>query len=197
VIVFFNPPLTSSPTFFLLRREFGDYNTDFNGWCSILLLASKWQFEKVHAIAVKRLGECDCDPVKKIELCTRSNIDRTWITEAMNALVLRAEPLSVTEAEKVGYSMATSVSERRETAIRRELSKATQDTIWRRNELNAMKAEASALVQEIQAKKADIRKMRATLVEKRRALATRRREQFLLSDELGEALDGRKRRRET
>jgi hypothetical protein len=94
------------------------------GWCSILHFAHQWQCEKIYALAVVRFGECDCDPVLKIEMCARFDVDPQQTKEAIDALVRRPAPLTPDEATRIGFATTTDISKQRERALRRNLSAA-------------------------------------------------------------------------
>ncbi|THH07361.1 hypothetical protein EW146_g9340 [Bondarzewia mesenterica] len=75
-----------------------DVNT-IEGWTSVLHLASKWNFNSMRRLAIKRLSPI-ASPVDKLALGRTHAID-AWIIPACEALCIRKDPLSIAEGRRL------------------------------------------------------------------------------------------------
>jgi hypothetical protein len=100
-----------------------EFTPSKNEWLSILLLASMWGFDIIRNLAIKKLGGLHLEPVEKMELCRRFEIDSSWAAGAYNALCARQQPLSQDEVVRVGLENSVLISQAREERVRKELHK--------------------------------------------------------------------------
>jgi hypothetical protein len=103
-----------------------EYEPSKEEWKSILLLADMWKFDGIRKRAIKQLGDLPLEPVEKVELCRRFDIQDSWASKAFAALVVRKEPLSIDEEYRVGWENSLAIAHAREQRIRKELEKTQQ-----------------------------------------------------------------------
>ena len=83
-------------------------------WVAILELSTRWQFDDIRELAIRRLSSFSLDPVRKIALHHRYAIDGRWALDAYVTLCSRSTPLTVTEARQLGVDTTALVGVARE-----------------------------------------------------------------------------------
>jgi hypothetical protein len=99
----------------IMFSEFGKYTlTTLDEWTSVLHLASKWGFESIRTLALRKLLPL-ASPVDKIVLGRKYGFD-DWLTPAFVAVCARAEPLSLEEAKRMDSEDVACIYQAREKA---------------------------------------------------------------------------------
>ncbi|KAH9951627.1 hypothetical protein B0H21DRAFT_684629 [Amylocystis lapponica] len=93
--------------------------TTVDEWVSILDQADRWQIDNLRFFAIKTLQSMSVDPVLKIMLWTRHNLDRSELISSYASLVTRPQSLSIDEAKRLGVETTAKVAQARD-AIHRE-----------------------------------------------------------------------------
>lgn len=92
------------------------YDADVPQWSAILKLAYDWRFSEVKKLCCRELEKFEIEPVLKIELYQRYDIDKKLLIPSYAALTVRAEPLSVREGRQLGLETALLLATARECA---------------------------------------------------------------------------------
>jgi hypothetical protein len=82
-------------------------------WTSVLKLSSMWHFQKIRALAIKKMEGISMDLIDKINIARRFEI-LTWLVPALNALVQREKPIDLLEGNRLGMEWVLKVAEVRE-----------------------------------------------------------------------------------
>jgi hypothetical protein len=82
----------------------------------ILELANNWQFVQVKKLAARQLEKEQFDPIRKIELYHRYNLDRTLLIPSYAALCSRHEIPSIVECNILGMETVLMLFTAREQA---------------------------------------------------------------------------------
>lgn len=85
-------------------------------WKAVLNLTTMWKFEDSRALAIEKLDSLLEDPLDKIHLAQRYHIPG-WVPAALEELVQRAQPLSMSEATRLGFEWTVKLAEIRECAV--------------------------------------------------------------------------------
>lgn len=94
---------------------FGEYKADSaTEWIAILDLSTRWEFDDIRRLAIKQLAGHTIEPVQKIVLEHKYDIERQWAYEAYIDLCSRRFPLTNDEATEVGMETAILVNQARE-----------------------------------------------------------------------------------
>ena len=72
---------------------------------------------------------------RKISLCVRYGIDKSWATEAIKRVCVRRDPLTKEEGRDVGVDMAIAIAAAREKAFRRCYTIADEVCLYVPNEV--------------------------------------------------------------
>jgi hypothetical protein len=105
-------------------RAYKDCNASLKQWKSILRLADMWKFDDIRTFVINKLGDLRMDPLEKLELSKRFDIDQPWADDALIALVDREKPLTVDETLKVGVKNSVLIAKIREECVQAKLEKA-------------------------------------------------------------------------
>ncbi|KAF7782838.1 hypothetical protein Agabi119p4_2214 [Agaricus bisporus var. burnettii] len=104
------------------------YNPDYtfdstpaSVWCTILELSSplKWDFPKMHALALRQLADLQIPLVDRIVLYRKCSITIDRLLPLYADLCLREEPLTLEESVRLGYEFSVPISQVRERVLRR------------------------------------------------------------------------------
>ncbi|KAL1732580.1 hypothetical protein EV714DRAFT_206288 [Schizophyllum commune] len=88
-------------------------------WEDILLIADMFAMEEVCRVVTFALDHNGGLPdVRKISLCVRYGIDKSWTFEAIKRVCVRRDPLTKEEGRDVGVDTAIAIAAAREKAIR-------------------------------------------------------------------------------
>jgi hypothetical protein len=82
-------------------------------WTSVLKLSSMWHFQKIRALAIKKMDGISMDLIDKINIARRFDI-LTWLVPTLNALVQREKPIDLLEGNRLGMEWVLKVAEVRE-----------------------------------------------------------------------------------
>lgn len=99
-------------------------------WISVLKLSTMWCFDDMRKLAIKELSrKIKIDPVTQIILSRQYKVSE-WAYSGHERLVVRSEPISVAEAERLGLSTAIRLYQIRD-AIAKNSAHDLQGNIWR------------------------------------------------------------------
>ncbi|OCH84254.1 hypothetical protein OBBRIDRAFT_799251 [Obba rivulosa] len=108
----------------LLRVMFPHYDSEdsltLNQWVSVLNLSTMWRFDRLRAIAIRKLSVLLDDPIQRIVLAKTYHVTE-WLVPALNALARRAETLQPADVEQIGVDYALKVA-----AVRESFGESTQ-----------------------------------------------------------------------
>ncbi|KAG5641642.1 hypothetical protein DXG03_004550 [Asterophora parasitica] len=93
---------------------YDDYKPSTTEWMDLLSIANTYGFTKVYRRAVSEIDDLEAaiDPVERILLAKRLKVNR-WLSPAYAALCLRTDPITASEAEKLGmYTFVALVAAR-------------------------------------------------------------------------------------
>ncbi|KAH8103513.1 hypothetical protein BXZ70DRAFT_889047, partial [Cristinia sonorae] len=96
--------------------KYSIYNAGIDDWSAILKLAFEWKFTEVKALALRELERFQIDPVQKIDLYQRYEVDRKLLIPSFALLTFRPEPLNLQEGRRLGLETALLLAEAREYA---------------------------------------------------------------------------------
>jgi hypothetical protein len=83
-------------------------------WVVILDLATLWEFADIRKLALRQISDLDIDPVARIMIQHQFRVEKQWGFLAYIALCSRTNPLSVSEATKLGVETAARIAIARE-----------------------------------------------------------------------------------
>ncbi|KAM6503779.1 hypothetical protein JOM56_000722, partial [Amanita muscaria] len=93
---------------------YDDYKPSTTEWMDLLAIANTYGFTKVYRRAVYEIDDLDSaiDPIERILLAKRLKVNR-WLAPAYAALCSRTDPITASEAEKLGmYTFVALVAAR-------------------------------------------------------------------------------------
>ncbi|KAF8911665.1 hypothetical protein CPB84DRAFT_1671992 [Gymnopilus junonius] len=96
--------------------KFSLYDAEVEDWSSILVLAQRWSFPEVKALAVRELEQKPMLDVKRIKLYHETDVDRNILIPRYAALIEREEPLTLTEGFDLGMETTLQIAQGREEA---------------------------------------------------------------------------------
>jgi len=80
-------------------------------WKDVLELASRWRMEKTVNMAVRQLSGMELDPIMKLELAKKYNIqDKEWRFSVIHKLVKDDTRLTEGQANLIGYDVALKIA---------------------------------------------------------------------------------------
>jgi hypothetical protein len=85
-------------------------------WTAVLRLSAMWDFFDVHRLAIEELSKVVMSPVTKILLARQFTIQK-WLFAGYEELAKRTEPISVGEAEQLGWETAILIFQIREESL--------------------------------------------------------------------------------
>jgi len=85
-------------------------------WTVVLELPTMWDFFEVRKLAIEELSKLVMSPITKILLARRYNIQK-WLFAGYEELAKRTEPVSVGEAEQLGWDTAILIFQVREESL--------------------------------------------------------------------------------
>lgn len=93
-----------------------EYEAPLEKWAAILRLAHMWQFQKIKALATRKLDKLDIEPIDKAVMALQYEVDPDfgWLEQAYTAIGEREEPISKAEAERLGLDVVVHLAELRE-----------------------------------------------------------------------------------
>lgn len=98
-------------------RKIGEYKAKTaEDWISILDLSTSLEFADIRELSLKQLAVFELDPVDKIELVQKYQIERQWAYTSYIMICGRKEPLTVGEARRLGVDTTTRIALVREKA---------------------------------------------------------------------------------
>ena len=83
-------------------------------WTSILSLATRWEFSDIRSLAIRSLQSLNVSPVDRIVLSRDFDISGRWTLAAYTTLCERPDPLTFSEASKLGLEDSIRVAQLRE-----------------------------------------------------------------------------------
>jgi hypothetical protein len=95
--------------------------TTVDEWKSVLKLSTMWDFVAIRQSAIDQLKD-QIDSITKIVLARECQVDG-WLLAGYEGLVMRAQAISVTEAEVLGLDIAIRLAQVREAVLWRHRSK--------------------------------------------------------------------------
>jgi len=92
-----------------------DYDPTFDEWLALLSISTHFGMDKIRQRAISQIESQpqELSPIEKILLARRYGLDG-WLAPAYAALCQRAEPLQVSEAEKLGLVTMVKLAQARE-----------------------------------------------------------------------------------
>lgn len=93
-------------------RSYQTLTTD--EWLSVLELASRYQIDDVHLLAVERLHALPIDPIRKIAIWEEYHLDQRLLLPSYVALCQRSEPLTLGMAMTLGLKNFTKLAAARD-----------------------------------------------------------------------------------
>ncbi|KAK0486309.1 hypothetical protein IW261DRAFT_791106 [Armillaria novae-zelandiae] len=88
-----------------------------NQWISVLRLSTMWHLSDIRQLAIKHLQQdATLDAVEQVVLAKAYSVS-SWLRTGYLSLVKRMQPLSVEEAEQIGYRSAIQIYQMREDAV--------------------------------------------------------------------------------
>ncbi|KAL1675761.1 hypothetical protein EV122DRAFT_253688 [Schizophyllum commune] len=88
-------------------------------WEDILVVADMFNMEEVCRVAIYALDHhCGLSDIRKISLCVRHDVDKTWAVDAIERVCARQDALTKEEAREIGLDMTASIASVREAAFR-------------------------------------------------------------------------------
>ncbi|KAG8994017.1 hypothetical protein FRB94_010193 [Tulasnella sp. JGI-2019a] len=103
--------------------DFGEYSAPADKWCSILKLATQWEFASIRSLAIRKLNELPDEaiqPADRIVIAHRFQLDG-WLLKPYVNLICRPSPLTIEEGRKLGLEDVILLSRAREEIKHREL----------------------------------------------------------------------------
>jgi len=95
--------------------DFGEHKPrTVEEWTSVLHLATRWEFDSIRHLAIRRLEGLTISPVDKIVLSRQFNINTPWTHTAYTEICQRPETLTVIEARALGLETAMRIYQLRE-----------------------------------------------------------------------------------
>jgi len=88
--------------------------TTFDEWASILNQAERWKIDSLRILAIKQLQALPVDPVHKIVLWARYNLDRSDLLASYATLLTRPQSLSIGEAKELGVETTARIAQARD-----------------------------------------------------------------------------------
>jgi len=85
-------------------------------WTAVLKLSAMWDFFEVRKLAIEELSKVTMNPVTKILLARLCAIPK-WLSAGYEELVKRTDPISVGEAEQLGWDTAILIFQIREESL--------------------------------------------------------------------------------
>ncbi|KAG7449823.1 uncharacterized protein BT62DRAFT_871066, partial [Guyanagaster necrorhizus] len=82
-------------------------------WISVLRLSTMWHLSDIRQLTIKHLQEMVLDPVEHVVLAKSYSVS-SWLRTGYLGLVKRTQPLSLEEAEKIGFQSAIQIFQVRE-----------------------------------------------------------------------------------
>lgn len=96
-------------------RVFGEYKPrTVDEWTSVLHLATRWEFESIRQLAIRKLEKLSIDAVDKIVLSRRFDIDSPWVLAAYTEVCQRPNTLTLSEACSLGLETTMRIYQLRE-----------------------------------------------------------------------------------
>lgn len=89
-----------------------------DNWLVILELSTRWQFLEMKKLAVEQLQNLKMDPVEKIAIFNKYEIDRSLLLPEYKHLCTREGQMSIEEGEKVGLLTVLAIHQARERAMK-------------------------------------------------------------------------------
>ena len=110
-------------------RMYDDYKPSTAEWMDLLSIANTYGFTKVYRRAVQQIDDLDgaIDPVERILLAKRLKVNR-WLAPAYAALCIRTDPITASEAEKLGMYTFVALVAARESFFR-DSNTSTKDPV--------------------------------------------------------------------
>ncbi|KAF8345371.1 hypothetical protein F5887DRAFT_917358 [Amanita rubescens] len=111
---------------------YDDYKPSTTEWMDLLAIANTYGFTKVYRRAVYEIDDLDgaIDPIERILLAKRLKVNR-WLAPAYAALCSRTDPITASEAEKLGMYTFVALVAARESFYRDNspLNTSTEDPV--------------------------------------------------------------------
>ncbi|KAG1880133.1 hypothetical protein F4604DRAFT_519943 [Suillus subluteus] len=87
-------------------------------WLTILDLSTTWQFPEMKQLAIDELQKLEIEPIEKITMYDKYNIDKSLLLPSYKLLCKRASRMSAEEGERLNMPTILGIHEAREHAIR-------------------------------------------------------------------------------
>ncbi len=100
----------------MLCRKYSLYDASVEEWTSVLKLAHQWDFSEVKALAIRELENLPIPPLPKIVLYQKYAIERKLLKNALTALTIRDESVTIEEGREIGLETALDLAKAREIA---------------------------------------------------------------------------------
>ncbi|KAG2096702.1 uncharacterized protein F5147DRAFT_716086 [Suillus discolor] len=94
-----------------------------DNWLVILELSTRWQFLEMRELAIDQLQNLKIDPVEKIAIYNKYEIDRSLLLPEYKHLCTRQGQMSIEEGEKVGLFTVLAIHQARERAMNSAVAK--------------------------------------------------------------------------
>lgn len=104
-----------------LDKKFKDH------WLVILELSTRWRFSRMKELAVEQLQNLEIDPVEKISIYDKYDIDRSLLLREYKRLCMREGQMSTEEGEMVKLPTVLGIYQARERAFRSAARKVGRD----------------------------------------------------------------------
>jgi len=103
--------------------DFSELETSIEHWCSVLEVATKWEFDSVRALAIRKLDEepqSAIPPADRISMALKYRVEE-WLLSPYVELVSRPTPVSLEEGRKLGIEDVVLLMKAREDIKTREI----------------------------------------------------------------------------
>ncbi|KAG1767080.1 hypothetical protein EDD22DRAFT_876370 [Suillus occidentalis] len=102
--------------------------TSLETWLVVLELSTRWQFLEMKKLAIERLQSLKIDPIEKIIIYNKYEIDRSLLLPEYKHLCTREGQMSIEEGEKVGMLTVLAIHQARDRAYKSAVAKRRQRT---------------------------------------------------------------------
>ncbi|KAN0130694.1 hypothetical protein V8E53_011369 [Lactarius tabidus] len=92
------------------------YKAPLEKWKHILTLARKWGLARVEKLCIRELQDLQIEPVDKIELYQRFNLNPNLLKSSFVEITMRPDPLTIEEGQRLEISTSMRLARARERA---------------------------------------------------------------------------------
>ena len=97
------------------NRKYSDYTASAGEWCSIIVLAHMWQFERMGEVAFQAYAALpNVSPAEKIAISHKYDFPRKHLADVYLEICSRHQPVSVEEGERIRVEALALITQTRE-----------------------------------------------------------------------------------